>query len=41
MAFVVILVFVSGIVGLAWAVYNFKKLGEVSIKVAEKSEHEE
>ena len=30
--FVVNLVFVSGIVGLVWALYNYKKLSEVDIK---------
>lgn len=40
MAFVVTFVYVSGIIGLIWAIYNYKKLGEISIRTSEKSEHE-
>ena len=32
MAFVVAFVFVSGIIGLVWAIYNYNKLGEVNVK---------
>ncbi len=38
MAFVVAFVFFTGIVGLIWAVYNYKRLSEVEIKRV--SEHE-
>ena len=32
--FVVTLVFLSGIAGLVWAIYNYKKLGEIECRMA-------
>lgn len=39
--FVVPFVFVSGIAGLIWAIYNYKKLSEVNIKRLSQKEGEE
>ena len=39
MGFVVPLVFFSGIVGLFWAIYNYKKLGDIEVKRASKGGH--
>ena len=37
MGFVVPLVFFSGFVGLFWAIYNYKKLGQIQIRASSKS----
>jgi hypothetical protein len=38
--FVVPFVFFSGIVGLLWAIYNYKKLSEVNVKRLSEKEGE-
>ena len=38
---VVTLVFTSGIIGLIWALYNYRKLAEVDCKLPEGKEQEE
>jgi hypothetical protein len=39
--FVVPFVFFAGVVGLLWAIYNYKKISEVNIKQVEAGEGEE
>lgn len=41
MGFVVPLVFFSGIIGLFWAIYNYRKLGEIDIRTSFKAQEEE
>lgn len=36
--FVVTFVFVAGIVGIVWAIYNYKQLADVDLEGVEKSE---
>ena len=36
--FVVTFVFVAGIVGIVWAIYNYKHLADVDLEGVEKSE---
>ena len=39
MTFIIPFIYFSGVVGLLWAIYNFRKLGEVDIRISKHSAH--